>query len=112
MPLIIAGLILIAARLLGCGPLADVDWWWFLVPFGLAAAWWAVADATGLTQRRAMQKMDERKTQRRDRQMAQLGLDTGRKKQVDKSLQSHARRSATVNDSAGNRPARPKEPHS
>jgi len=112
MPLIIVGLILIAARWLGWGPLADVDWWWFLVPFGMAAAWWAVADATGLTQRRAMQKMDDRKTQRRDRQMAQLGLDTGRKKQVDKSLQSHARRSATVNDSAGNRPAAPKEPHS
>ncbi len=110
MALVIVGLILLAARLLGWGPLATLDWWWFLVPFGLAAAWWAVADATGLTQRRAMQKMEDRKTERRERAMVQLGLDTGRKKQADKSLQGHARRSATVTDSAGNRPAAPKEP--
>ena len=33
-----------------------------------AAAWWAWADASGYTKRKAMQKMDQRKQDRIDRQ--------------------------------------------
>ena len=51
----------------------DVNWTWefsgdlwkFAVPFALAAVWRVWADGTGLTKRREMEKMDERKRERR-----------------------------------------------
>ena len=51
------------------------DLWKFLVPFGLAALWWAFSDSTGLTQRRAVRRMEERLLKRRERDMRNLGLD-------------------------------------
>jgi small Trp-rich protein len=108
MPLIVIGMLLIALRLMGWAPLVEVGWWWFLVPFGLAAVWWAVADATGITQRRAMQKMEDRKVQRRQRAMAQLGLNTPHHTQQDPSRQNSARRSGAGSDS--NRAAASREP--
>ena len=61
MALLIVGIVLLALKLAEIGPVAAWSWWLVLLPFGLAAAWWGFADATGLTQRRAMDKMDERK---------------------------------------------------
>lgn len=110
MPLVIIGVLLAAAKVAGVGPVADWAWWWVLLPFGGAAVWWAVADATGVTQRRAMRKMDERKAQRRERAMAELGLDTRRQDQARKSQAVNQRRADTVSSGAGNRPSPPKEP--
>ena len=55
---------------------------WILLPFGLAVVWWAVSDATGLTQRRAIDKMEARKQQRRERDMKALGLDVRRDRRI------------------------------
>ena len=44
-------------------------------PFALAAVWWAWADGTGLTKRREMEKMDERKRERREKNLVSLGMD-------------------------------------
>ena len=55
---------------------------WMLLPFGLAVAWWAFADATGLTRARAMDKMEERKHERRERHMEALGLNWRRDRRV------------------------------
>jgi small Trp-rich protein len=74
MAFILIGVLLIAAKLLGLGPMAHWSWWYILWPFPLAAAWWAFANASGLTQRRAMQRMDERKRQRREKAMVALGM--------------------------------------
>jgi small Trp-rich protein len=52
------------------------DLWKFLIPFGLAAAWWAFSDSTGLTQRRAIKKMEAKTAKRRERNMRNLGLET------------------------------------
>ena len=41
----------------------------------LAFAWWAYADKVGLTQKRAMDKMEERKAERRRRHMVALGIN-------------------------------------
>jgi small Trp-rich protein len=51
------------------------DLWKFLVPFGLAVVWWAISDSTGLTQRRAVRKMEERTLKRRERDLRNLGLE-------------------------------------
>ena len=50
------------------GPVAIWDWWYILGVYASAAAWWAWADASGYTKRKAMQKMDQRKQDRIDRQ--------------------------------------------
>ena len=82
------------------------DLWKFLVPFGLAAVWWAFSDATGLTQRRAIKKMDERKAKRRERDMRNLGLEIpsrdGRKAPKAPATKAPARREA--------QPPPPREP--
>jgi small Trp-rich protein len=74
MAFMILGLLLVAMKLAEFGPVAAWGWTGVLLPFGLAAVWWAIADKTGITRRRAMRKMDERKEQRRQRSLEQLGL--------------------------------------
>lgn len=81
MVFIIIGVVIILMNLLGFGPPANWTWniggdlWKFCVPFALAAVWWAWADATGYTKRREMDKMDERKRQRREQNLEALGMD-------------------------------------
>jgi small Trp-rich protein len=74
MGFLIVGVLLLLMKVTEFGPGAALSWWWVLLPFGLAVAWWAFADGTGLTQRRAMRKMDVRKEERRQRSLEQLGL--------------------------------------
>ena len=78
MAFVIVGVLLIVMKLAAFGPVADLGWGWILLPFGLAVAWWGFADASGLTQRRAMKRMDDRKEERRQRQVKNLGMDVGR----------------------------------
>ena len=40
------------------------SWWMVLAPFGLAVLWWAWADWSGYTKRKAMQKEDAKKAAR------------------------------------------------
>jgi len=70
---VLAGVALLALKLVGVMPVAAWSWWIVLGPFALAAAWWAYADATGFTQRKAMKQMDDKKAARRDKQMEALG---------------------------------------
>lgn len=69
------GLVLLLCKVLDIGPVAGWAWWQVLLPFGLAAVWWAFADSTGLTQRRAMRRQDERTQERREKAVRALGLD-------------------------------------
>ena len=71
---LLVGLLLLAMKMGEFGPGANWSWVWVLTPFGLAIAWWSFADSVGLTQRRAMDKMDERKVERRARTMEALGI--------------------------------------
>ena len=52
--LVVVGVLLAGLKLLGFGFVASWSWWVVLAPFALAALWWKVADAIGITQRRAM----------------------------------------------------------
>ncbi len=72
--LVVVGVLLVGLKLLGLGFFAGWSWWVVLAPFALAALWWKVADATGITQRHAMAREDARAAQRREAQFAALGM--------------------------------------
>jgi small Trp-rich protein len=93
MAFLLLGLALLAMKAAEFGPVANWSWFVVLAPFGLAVLWWGFADSTGLTQRRAMDKMEKRKVDRRQRDMEALGLTTHRDKQV-KRAEATARRAA------------------
>ena len=78
---VLVGLVLIGLNLADVGPFGRWNWeffgdlWKFCVPFVLALLWWIWADKSGLDKRREMEKMEERKRNRRKEQMQALGMD-------------------------------------
>ncbi|MEN9844582.1 MAG: hypothetical protein RLZZ612_2411 [Pseudomonadota bacterium] len=58
---------------------ATWSWWTILAPFGLAAVWWAYADASGYTKRKAMEREDARVQARIQRQRDATGNGRRRK---------------------------------
>ena len=67
-------LIMLALKYLEIGPAATMSWWWVLGCFGATLLWWAWADSTGYTKRKAMEKMDQRKKDRITRHKEALGI--------------------------------------
>mgnify|MGYP003604072043 CR=1 FL=1 len=61
---LILGVILLLLKYLEIGPVAAWTWVTVLAPFALAAAWWAWADWSGYTKRKAMEKEDAKKVAR------------------------------------------------
>jgi len=59
------GLVLLAMKYFAWGPVALWSWWLVLAPFALAVLWWAWADNSGYTKRRAMAREDQRRDARR-----------------------------------------------
>lgn len=74
MAFLILGLVLLVMKVTDFGVVATWSWWLVLGPFGLAVLWWAFVDATGRTQRRAIEKMEQKKVERRERALDNLGL--------------------------------------
>ncbi len=72
------GLILLVLKYSEIGPVAALSWWWVALPFCLTVAWWAWADSTGYTKRKAMELEDKRRARRRDR--TKQALDANFKK--------------------------------
>ena len=68
------GILGLALKYLESDPVASLSWWLVLSPFALAAAWWAWADASGYTKRKEVDKMEDRKQKRIDKQRAAMGL--------------------------------------
>ena len=58
---VVAGVLLLVMKWAEFGPAAAWSWGWILAPFALAIAWWAWADSSGYTQRKAAEKDQERK---------------------------------------------------
>ena len=83
MVFIVIGVLLIVLKLADVAPVATMAWWWVLSPFALAAAWWAYADGSGLTKRREMDKLEDKKKERRQKAMDALGIDRGRQQRED-----------------------------
>jgi len=74
------GVVLLLMKYFEYGPVAGWSWWIVLAPFALAAAWWAWADFSGYTKRKAMEKMDQKKRDRVDKQREKLGLKTSKRR--------------------------------
>ena len=68
------GLLAVALKYLEIGPVAQWSWLVVLIPFGLAVVWWAWADWSGYTKRKAVEREDRRRQDRIDRQRSQLGM--------------------------------------
>ena len=71
---LVVGLLLLALKMAAIDPVAGWSWWVVLLPFGLAVAWWAVTDALGIPQRRAMRRLEERTAARRQKAVSDLGM--------------------------------------
>lgn len=82
---LLLGLVLLAMKMGEFGPGANWSWIWVLLPFGLAVAWWSFSDAIGLTQRREIDKMEDRKVERRAKALEALGIDSRRERRVRKA---------------------------
>jgi small Trp-rich protein len=73
--MVVVGTVLVALKFADIEPVAAWSWLGVLAPFGLAVAWWAYADATGMTQRREMDKVDRKRADRRRNAFEALGID-------------------------------------
>lgn len=89
---IVLGVLLIALKLADVGFAAEWTWWAVLSPFALAAVWWAYADSSGLTKKREMDKIEDKKAARRRKNMEALGMDANRQKADEVAMR--ARRNA------------------
>jgi small Trp-rich protein len=78
---VIVGVLLILGNIAGIGPSATWGWrisedlWKFCVPFFFAVIWWGWADWSGYNKRREMERMDEKKRLRREKNLESLGID-------------------------------------
>lgn len=73
------GIILLLMKYLEMDPVAAWSWFVVLAPFGLAVAWWAWADASGYTRRKAMEREDKRRLDRINKQRDAMGLKRKRR---------------------------------
>ena len=75
------GLVFLLSKVLAWGPVAGLSWWWVASPFALAVAWWAWADSSGYTKRKAMERENRKIEARRERTKEALGtLNQGRRR--------------------------------
>ena len=70
---LILGIMLLLLKYLEIGPVAAWTWYTVLAPFGLAVLWWAWADWSGYTKRKAMEKEDAKKAARIARNKEAIG---------------------------------------
>lgn len=67
-------LVLTLLKYFEVGPVANWSWWWVLSPYALTALWWAWADGTGYTKRKAMEKIEHRRQDRINKQKEAMGM--------------------------------------
>lgn len=72
------GFVFLLLKSLEIGFVAGWSWWLVLFPFVLAVVWWAWADASGYTKRKAMEREDERRQARIDKNREAIGLEKKR----------------------------------
>ena len=92
MAFVVLGVLLIALKLADVGMVATWAWWWVLSPFGGALLWWAYADSSGLTKKREMDKLEDRKLERRRKNLEAMGIDRDKQRTEENAMR--ARRAA------------------
>ena len=84
------GVVLIGLNLAQVGVIGTWNWqvfgdlWKFMLPFFLAAVWWGWSDISGLNKRREMNRMEQKKADRRKENLAALGMDTRARRKAQK----------------------------
>ena len=102
---VIIGVILLVMNWTGVGPPAHWnfnllgDLWKFAAPFLAAIIWWSWSDSTGRTQKKAIERMEQRKLDRRERAMEALGLGSKGRRRAGPS--ATARSDAALRTGAG-----------
>jgi len=87
---VVIGVVLIVLNLADIGPFGAWNWnlfgdlWKFLVPFVMAVLWWIWSDVSGLNKRREMERMDKKKKDRREENLAKLGMDTRARRKANR----------------------------
>ena len=77
---LLIGIVVLTLKYLEIGPVATLSWWIVLLPFALAVAWWAWADASGYTKQKEIDKMSKRKQHRIDKQRDAMGMRLKKRK--------------------------------
>lgn len=77
---LILGIILLLLKYLEIGPVAAWSWTMVLAPFGLAVLWWAWADWSGYTKRKAMEQEDRKKAERLQKSRDAMGQSPRRRR--------------------------------
>lgn len=77
---LLIGIVALAMKYLEIGPVALWPWWVVLAPFGLAAAWWAWADWSGYTKKKAVEKENRKRQARIDKSREALGINTRKRR--------------------------------
>ena len=67
------GLVLLVMKYLEIGQVASWDWWVVLLPFGFTILWWAWADASGYTKKKAMARENAKRQERIDKNRESIG---------------------------------------
>jgi small Trp-rich protein len=84
------GVLLILLNFAGIGPVGAWNWeifgdlWKFVTPFILAMIWWIWSDVSGLNKRREMERLEKKKKDRRQENLAALGMDTRARRKINK----------------------------
>ena len=106
--LLVVGLLLLIAKVAEIGPAAGLSWWIVGAPFAGAVLWWRFVDATGITKRREMKKMEDRKEQRRERSLEALGLGIRSPKTVKRAPEEPRTKRADDGQPASRKPEEPR----
>lgn len=67
------GLAFLIMKYLEIGPVAAWTWWVVLSPFGLAVIWWTWADYSGYTKKKVMERENQRRQERINKNREALG---------------------------------------
>jgi small Trp-rich protein len=106
---VVIGLLLVLAKYFEFGPFADWSWWVILSPFLVAFLWWQFADSSGWTKQREIDRIEQKKQERREKALDALGIDRNRDRQVRKARDAARERvaGATGRDEARDARAAP-----
>jgi small Trp-rich protein len=77
---LLAGIVMLVLWYAEIGPVALWPWYVVFAPFGLAVLWWAWADMTGYTKRKAIEKENAKKKARIDKSRAAMGIEPRNKR--------------------------------
>ena len=74
------GLVFLVMKYLEVDPVAGWNWWFVMLPFGLAVLWWVWADWSGYTKRQAMGRENARRQARLDKSREAFGTLSNKKR--------------------------------